>query len=87
MIDDSPTDWRLDAACLGNWKPFHAPHYERGPAVHRRVQEAKAICATCPVRTPCLELALDTYDRHGIYGGTTARERRALAKTRNGAAA
>jgi WhiB family redox-sensing transcriptional regulator len=38
-------------------------------------QAAKKICAGCPVREPCLEMALATGDKHAILGGTTAQER------------
>lgn len=45
------------------------------------IGQAKEICAACPVRDDCLEDALQTGDNdHGIRGGLTPRERRALAK-------
>jgi hypothetical protein len=38
---------------------------------------AKAICATCPVRLPCLDTAIETraHDDHGILGGMNPAER------------
>ena len=39
---------------------------------------AKSICATCPVRTPCLDFALEIREPHGIWGGLNESERRAL---------
>ncbi len=45
-------------------------------------QAAKAICATCPVREPCLEMALATGDQHAILGGMTAAERVPLRRQR-----
>jgi WhiB family redox-sensing transcriptional regulator len=39
---------------------------------------AKRICARCPVRQPCLQMALDTDDQHAILGGTTPTERAQL---------
>jgi hypothetical protein len=39
---------------------------------------ALAVCATCPVRRPCLAFALDHRLSCGVWGGTTARERAAL---------
>ena len=39
---------------------------------------AKAICATCPVRGPCLDYALRIREQHGIWGGLNEVERRAL---------
>src|SRR5512132_354874 len=45
-------------------------------------QAAKAICATCPVRQPCLDMALATGDQHAILGGTTPAERVPLCRQR-----
>jgi WhiB family transcriptional regulator, redox-sensing transcriptional regulator len=45
-------------------------------------QAAKALCASCPVREPCLEMALQTGDRHAILGGTTPEERGRLRRQR-----
>ena len=39
---------------------------------------AKAVCATCPVRPECLDWALRTNSRHGVFGGTTPDERHDL---------
>ncbi|MFF3351004.1 WhiB family transcriptional regulator [Streptomyces sp. NPDC002779] len=43
---------------------------------------AKVVCAGCPVRTECLAHALDRRIEHGIWGGMTERERRALLRRR-----
>ncbi|CCA58875.1 MULTISPECIES: WhiB family transcriptional regulator [Streptomyces] len=43
---------------------------------------AKALCAGCPVRAECLAHALDERIEHGVWGGMTERERRALLKRR-----
>lgn len=39
------------------------------------IKQAKAICALCPVALDCLQMAYDE-EAEGIWGGTTARERR-----------
>ncbi|MEU6540974.1 WhiB family transcriptional regulator [Streptomyces sp. NPDC047000] len=44
--------------------------------------KAKAVCAGCLVRTECLAHALDNRIEHGIWGGMTERERRALLRRR-----
>ncbi|MGW3161082.1 WhiB family transcriptional regulator [Streptomyces sp. NPDC001089] len=44
--------------------------------------DAKAVCTACPVRTECLAHALDRRIEHGVWGGMTERERRALLRRR-----
>ena len=39
------------------------------------VQAARRMCASCPYKDPCLEWAV-VHDEMGIWGGTTAKERR-----------
>jgi hypothetical protein len=50
------------------------------PEVGAKADEAKAICARCLVQRECLEFAMRDPDarRCGIWGGTSARERRKL---------
>ncbi|MFE5299972.1 WhiB family transcriptional regulator [Streptomyces sp. NPDC056632] len=43
---------------------------------------AKALCTGCPVKAECLAYALDRRVDHGVWGGMTERERRALLKRR-----
>ena len=42
------------------------------------VRAAKAVCAGCPVRAPCLADGMDTH--HGIWGGLSERERRRVRR-------
>jgi len=46
------------------------------------VQAAQRICSECPVRGPCLEYALDNRVDHGVWGGTSERERRRILRRR-----
>ncbi|WP_414495916.1 WhiB family transcriptional regulator [Streptomyces sp. CRN 30] len=46
--------------------------------------QAKAVCAGCPVRLKCLAYALDHRMDHGVWGAMTERERRALLRRRPG---
>lgn len=73
--------WQAKAACRGpQTELFFAPsHYERKDDKERRESRAKAICAGCPVRKPCLEYALRIHEPHGIWGGLNEAERRALS--------
>jgi hypothetical protein len=49
------------------------------PAPSEPADTAMALCRTCPVLGSCLAWALQAGDLHGVWGGTTARERRAMA--------
>lgn len=44
-------------------------------------RDAKRVCQSCPVRTDCLDYALEHQERFGIWGGLSERERRRLTKT------
>lgn len=68
--------WRQRAACRGI---DPAVFY---PASDEEAQPAKAICAQCPVRQPCLEYALVNRERDGVWGGATERERRRMVRQR-----
>jgi len=57
---------------------------EDGPNLHAH-KDAVAVCQTCPVRADCLEAGMA--ERHGIWGGTTERERVRLRAARRGSAA
>ena len=46
------------------------------------VDIARRICADCPVKEPCLEYALRNGIDHGVWGGTSERERRRIARRR-----
>jgi WhiB family redox-sensing transcriptional regulator len=46
------------------------------------VEIARQLCATCPVKEPCLEYALRNRIDHGVWGGTSERERRRILRQR-----
>lgn len=48
------------------------------PAPSEPADAAIALCRTCDVQGACLAWALDAGDCHGVWGATTARERRAM---------
>lgn len=45
---------------------------------------AKKICWTCPLKVECLEWAIPVTDLVGIFGGTTAADRKRLRNERAG---
>ena len=76
----APEDWQTMAACRGHSAAmFFAPtHFERKEARASRERQAKAVCAMCPVRKECLDYALRIHEPHGIWGGLSEIERRAI---------
>jgi WhiB family transcriptional regulator, redox-sensing transcriptional regulator len=71
----SPQEWRGGAACLNHDPELFFPEGTAGPAL-RQFDQAKQICRSCPVLAPCLGFALRHGVAFGIWGGTTAEERR-----------
>ena len=45
--------------------------------------EARAICRSCPVRRMCLDYAIETHQKFGIWGGMTENQRRRLRRDRD----
>jgi len=70
-------DWRDHASCAGLPVKWWFP--EQGASI----REAVTVCNTCEVKTECLQYALDNGERFGIYGGTTARQRRQIRRRLN----
>lgn len=79
IFDDDGNEWIDDGTI---WEAFGdtSSFYDK----------ARPICELCPVREECLNYALDSKQRHGMWGGTTPierlrierRERRARLKER-----
>lgn len=68
--------WTAEALCAQVDPEFFFP--EQGGST----KEAKAICARCEVAQECLQMALDTDERFGVYGGKSERERRDMKPRR-----
>jgi WhiB family transcriptional regulator, redox-sensing transcriptional regulator len=67
-------DWATGARCRGEDPELF---FARG------LQDAKPalkVCARCPVKEPCLAYALSNDIAHGVWGGLTERQRRAVAR-------
>lgn len=47
---------------------------------------AKLVCASCPVIEACLEYAVRTDQRYGIWGGKSERQRREIKRAQRRAA-
>jgi WhiB family redox-sensing transcriptional regulator len=68
------SDWRDRSACRATDPDLHFPE----PGNTAQLAAAKAVCAACPVRAECLQFALDTGSRSGVFGGLGEDERAAL---------
>lgn len=69
--------WKQEGNCLGIDPDFFFP--ERGAST----KEPREVCKGCVVRTDCLEYALASGEKFGIWGGKSERERRRIRKKRN----
>lgn len=68
--------WQDLANCKGVDPDLFFP--ERGAST----RESKGVCKGCTVRDDCLEYALDTGQKFGIWGGLSERERRRIRRQR-----
>ena len=69
--------WRDSAACRYVDTELFFPIGKAGAALAEG-QQAKRICAGCPVRQACLTFALSTNQLYGIWGGYDEDERRPM---------
>src|SRR4030095_11474344 len=72
-------DWRHKAACLDEDPELFFPIGNTGPAI-LQIEEAKQVCRRCDVRDACLQWALEAGQDHGVWGGLSEDERRALKR-------
>lgn len=68
--------WRQLGACRGLDPGIFYPESDE------EAGEAKAVCSECHVRVACLEHALTSREKVGVWGGATERERRRLVRQR-----
>ena len=68
-VDWRDAGWRDRAVCAQTDPDAFFP--ESGGST----REAKKVCRGCEVRAECLEFALETHERWGVWGGLSERER------------
>ncbi|MFD8085698.1 WhiB family transcriptional regulator [Kitasatospora sp. NPDC059722] len=79
--EDNP--WHTGAACRRDEVGlFFAPSKEPTAARLSREDQAKRVCARCPVLLECREHALAQPEPYGVWGGLTAAERRVVLARR-----
>lgn len=66
--------WVEDAACRAVPTSWFFPVTDDGE------RRAVSLCRACPVRDACLRFSIEHEQWHGIWGGTTERERRPLIR-------
>ena len=71
-----PMDWMAEGNCNNHPPAVFFPSDGVG------VEIAKKICGTCSVRERCLDYALESRIDHGVWGGTSERQRRRILKAR-----
>ncbi len=71
--------WRALASCARYTPELFFPAGETGLA-GAQIAMAKRICIGCPVRQDCLDYALASNQRFGIWGGLTEEERRPVRR-------
>ena len=72
MVVDTTAAWMERAQCRGEDRALFFPSLGRDPV------KAKVLCSICPVRQECLDYAVADAEIVGIWGGTSARERRRM---------
>jgi WhiB family redox-sensing transcriptional regulator len=81
-VEDEPArqflhqPWAKWARCQEVGGDWHFPEASQSAAV------ARSICRHCEVCQECLEWALITDERYGVWGGLTPKERRNLEPSR-----
>lgn len=77
-------EWFDQAACQSYAERMGGPARDRifFPARGETTTKARQICAECPVSDQCLEWALVTGQKYGVWAGTSERQRRVLRRER-----
>ena len=78
--------WRPDPPTMTSWRQ-HGACRGLDPAIFYPLDDddaepAQEVCAVCPVQAACLEHALATREKEGVWGGATERERRRIIRQR-----
>jgi WhiB family redox-sensing transcriptional regulator len=68
-------NWRHNASCRGSdANLFH-------PRKGELFDTPKMMCKNCPVKEECLAFAIVNFEKFGIWGGTSEKERRVIRNT------
>lgn len=84
--DPRETWWIERSRCVGEDPELFFPIGTTEPAIEQTAQ-AIEVCRECPVRSECLEWALDTCQDAGVWGGLGEEDRREIRRARRRATA
>lgn len=74
-------EWMDEGRCRGiGWDQFFAPDIDGANTPNQSA--ARKLCLGCPVTAECLEYALETDSRFGVWGGISERQRLRLHQLR-----
>jgi WhiB family redox-sensing transcriptional regulator len=76
--------WRDFALCRGTSPSLFYADRDEDPNFRALVDQARQVCAACPVAGPCGDEAIDRREKHGVWGGMTERDRRRVIRLRAG---
>jgi WhiB family redox-sensing transcriptional regulator len=76
FVSNHELEWRMLGACRGLDASVFYPENDEDAEI------AKQVCRECGVRTACLEFALESREKVGVWGGATERERRRMLRQR-----
>jgi WhiB family redox-sensing transcriptional regulator len=76
QVSKHELEWRMLGACRGLDASVFYPESDDDAEI------AKQVCRECGVRTACLEFALESREKVGVWGGATERERRRMLRQR-----
>jgi WhiB family redox-sensing transcriptional regulator len=68
-------DWAAEGKCRGEDPSIWYLDDYKSVKGKKNAKLAKKICGSCPVRLKCLDYALTTNERYGIWGGLSPIER------------
>lgn len=79
-IESRRSAWRVRALCVGEDPEPFFPLVETDSATER----SRAICRRCPVLLACRDWAVRHGEADGVWGDTTASQRRAIRRALHG---
>lgn len=80
--DEHDTTWHEEAACRTvDPEIFYTPEVLGARSRAHDWTEARLVCASCPVRSTCLEVALERREPFGMWGGKDEQERARMLRS------